>query len=198
MPRVFTCIALYQIILYNRDMSQKDFDVLDKVIGRVVDFPVKGVLFYDITGILRHPDAFKYCIDRMIEIYKGKNLDAVAAIESRGFIFAAPFAITMGLPLILVRKKGKLPGKTYTMKYSLEYGQAEIEVHTTDVQKGQNILLIDDLIATGGTLKASVELLAKGGARVPEVFGVIGLPFLNYGKRLEGINVTTLVNYQSE
>ena len=176
----------------------KDFEVLDKVIGRVPDFPKKGVLFYDITGVLRHPEAFRYTIERMVDLYKDKNIDAVAGIESRGFVFAAPFAQAMGIPLVLIRKKGKLPGKTYTCKYELEYGSAEIEVHTADISKGQNILLVDDLIATGGTLKAAVNLMEQGGAKTTDVFGVIGLPFLNYKKKLEGLNVTTLVNYQSE
>ncbi|MGN0728642.1 adenine phosphoribosyltransferase [Treponema sp.] len=176
----------------------KDFEVLDKVIGRVPDFPKKGILFYDITGILRHPEAFRYAIERMVEIYRDRNIDAVAGIESRGFVFAAPFAQAMGIPLILIRKKGKLPGKTYSCKYALEYGEAEIEVHTTDISKGQNILLVDDLIATGGTLKAAADLISQGGAKVTEVFGVIGLPFLNYKTALSDLNVTTLVNYQSE
>ncbi len=177
---------------------EKDFETLDKVVGRVPDFPKPGVLFYDITGVLRHPDAFKYCIDRMVEIYKDKKIDAVAGIESRGFIFAAPFAERMGIPLVLIRKKGKLPGKTYSCKYALEYGSAEIEVHVTDIQKGQNLLLVDDLIATGGTLAAAKNLVEQGGASVSDVFGVIGLPFLGYDKVLAPINVTTLVNYNSE
>ncbi len=176
----------------------KDFEVLDKVVGRVPDFPKKGVLFYDITGILRHPDAFKYSIDRMVELYKDKKIDAVAGIESRGFIFASPFAERMGIPLILIRKKGKLPGKTYSCKYSLEYATAEIEVHCTDISEGQNILLVDDLIATGGTLNAAKNLIEQGGAKVTDVFGVIGLPFLNYEKTLEPMCVTTLVNYNTE
>lgn len=176
----------------------KDFEVLDKVIGRVPDFPKPGVLFYDITGILRHPDAFRYSIDRMVEIYKDKKIDAVAGIESRGFIFGAAFAEKVGIPLILIRKKGKLPGKTYSCKYALEYGTAEIEVHCADVQKGQNILLVDDLIATGGTLAAAKNLVEQGGAVVTDVFGVIGLPFLNYEKVLSPLSVTTLVNYNSE
>lgn len=176
----------------------RDFDVLDKVVGRIPDFPKKGVLFYDITGILRHPDAFKYCIDRMAEIYRNKKIDAVAGIESRGFIFAAPFAERMGIPLILIRKKGKLPGKTYSCKYSLEYAEAEIEVHCADIQEGKRVLLVDDLIATGGTLRAARNLVEQGGASVSDVFGVIGLPFLNYASALDGIDVTTLINYNSE
>ena len=176
----------------------KDFETLDSVVGRIPDFPKPGVLFYDITGILRHPEAFKYCIDRMVEIYGSKKIDAVAGIESRGFIFAAPFAERLGIPLILIRKKGKLPGKTYSCEYALEYGSAEVEVHCADIQKGQNILLIDDLIATGGTLKAACNLVEQGGATVTDVFGIIGLPFLNYEKALSPLTVTTLVNYSSE
>ncbi len=176
----------------------KDFEVLDKVIGRVPDFPKPGVLFYDITGVLRHPDAFAYCIDRMVELFKDKKIDAVAGIESRGFIFAAPFAERMGIPLILIRKKGKLPGKTYGCKYDLEYGSAEVEVHVADIQQGQNILLVDDLIATGGTLRAAENLVEQGGASVVGVFGVIGLPFLGYEKALAPVQATTLVRYNSE
>ena len=176
----------------------KDFEVLDKVIGRVPDFPKPGVLFYDITGILRHPEAFSYTIDRMVELYKDKKIDAVAGIESRGFIFAAPFAQRMGIPLILIRKKGKLPGKTYNCKYALEYASAEIEVHVADITEGQNILLVDDLVATGGTLAAAKNLVEQGGARVSDVFGVIGLPFLNFDKVLKDVKVTTLVDYNSE
>ena len=180
------------------DFMNKDFEVLDKVIGRVPDFPKPGVLFYDITGILRHPEAFSYCIDRMTEIYAGKKIDAVAGIESRGFIFAAPFAQKMGIPLVLIRKKGKLPGKTYTCSYSLEYGTAEIEVHCADIQSGQNILLVDDLVATGGTLAAAKTLVEQGGGIVTDVFGVVGLPFLNFRKTLDPLNVTTLLDYDSE
>ena len=97
----------------------KDFEVLDKVIGRVPDFPKKGVLFYDITGVLRHPEAFRYTIERMVDLYKDKNIDAVAGIESRGFVFAAPFAQAMGIPLVLIRKKGKLPEKHIPANMSL-------------------------------------------------------------------------------
>lgn len=171
---------------------------LDSAIRKVEDFPKKGILFYDVTGIIVNPEAFKYCIDKMVELYKERKVDAVAAIESRGFIFAAPLADRLGIPLILIRKKGKLPGKTYSCKYSLEYGQAELEVQIDDVKSGQNILVIDDLIATGGTLKATEKVLSQGGANVVEFFGVIGLPFLNYNEILSPIPVTTLIDYDSE
>ncbi|MBR6583739.1 MAG: adenine phosphoribosyltransferase [Treponema sp.] len=172
--------------------------MLDKNIRRIPDFPKPGILFYDITSVLVNPEAFKYVIDQMVELYKNKKIDAVAGVESRGFIFAAPFAEKLGIPLILIRKKGKLPGDTYECSYSLEYGTATVEVHKADIKKGQNILVVDDLIATGGTLAAAKNLIEQGGAEVTDFFGVIGLPFLNYQKVLEPCTVTTLINYDSE
>jgi adenine phosphoribosyltransferase len=171
---------------------------LNDYIRKVPDFPKKGILFYDITSVLASPEAFRFCIDRMTEIYKDKSIDAVAAIEARGFLFASPYAYKAGIPVIPIRKKGKLPGVTLLKKYDLEYAQAEIEVHIADVPKGKRILLIDDLIATGGTLNAARSLLVEGGAIVPEIFGIVGLPFLNYRKILEPTPVTTLINYDSE
>ena len=171
---------------------------LDDYIRKVPDFPKKGVLFYDITGILACPESFLFCIDAMVDLYKSKKIDAVAAIEARGFLFAAPFACCMKIPLIPIRKKGKLPGVTLSKKYSLEYAEAEIEVHKADIPVGKNVLLMDDLIATGGTLNAARDLLNEGCANVPEIFGILGLPFLNYGKVLAPTPVTTLINYNHE
>ncbi|MCL2764891.1 MAG: adenine phosphoribosyltransferase [Treponema sp.] len=171
---------------------------LDDYIRKIPDFPKMGILFYDITSILASPVAFRYCIEKMSEIYKDKNIDAIAAIEARGFLFAAAFAFNMNIPIIPIRKKGKLPGVTLARKYALEYAQAEIEVHSADVPRGKRVLLTDDLIATGGTLNAARSLLSEGGAQVPEIFGIVGLPFLNYSKILDPTPVTTLINYQSE
>jgi adenine phosphoribosyltransferase len=171
---------------------------LDDHIRKIPDFPKKGILFYDITSILANPDAFQFCIETMVSLYKNKSIDAVAAIEARGFLFAAPFAASMKIPLILIRKKGKLPGITLSTKYDLEYARAEIEVHKEDVPAGKQILLLDDLIATGGTLKAARALLQAGGAVVPEFFGIVGLPFLNYEKILAPTPVTTLIQYHGE
>ena len=171
---------------------------LDDYIRKVPDFPKKGILFYDITSILASPVAFKYCIERMTEIYKDKQIDAIAAIEARGFLFAAPFAFNLNIPIIPIRKKGKLPGVTLSKKYDLEYAQAEIEVHSADVPKGKRVLLTDDLIATGGTLNAARSLLIEGGASVPEIFGILSLPFLGYKKVLDPTPVTTLIDYDSE
>ena len=171
---------------------------LDEYIRKVPDFPRKGIMFYDITSILASPAAYKYCIDQMVEIYQENRIDAVAAIEARGFLFASSFAYCMHIPLIPIRKKGKLPGVTLSKKYSLEYAQAEIEVHCADVPRGKRVLLTDDLIATGGTLNAARSLLVEGGAQVPDIFGIVGLPFLNYNKFLDPTPVTTLINYHGE
>jgi adenine phosphoribosyltransferase len=175
----------------------KEFD-LDACIRKVPDFPKKGVLFYDITSILTNPPAFRYCVDAMVEYYQNKGIGAVAAIEARGFLFAAPFAVRQGIPLILIRKKGKLPGKTLTKSYSLEYAQAEIELHREDVPQGSRILLTDDLIATGGTLRAARSILTEAGGVVTDIFGVLGLPFLNFRAALGDTPVHTLIEYDSE
>jgi adenine phosphoribosyltransferase len=171
---------------------------LDDAIRKVPDFPKKGILFYDITSVLTNPDAFRFCVDSMVRIYKREGLDAVAAIESRGFLFAAPLCDRLALPLILVRKKGKLPGKTRSKKYELEYGEAEIEIHEADIPEGGQVLIIDDLIATGGTVKAAADILVEGGAVPIGVFAVVGLPFLQYEKTLEGLPVKTLIEYFGE
>jgi adenine phosphoribosyltransferase len=173
-------------------------EALDRAIRRVPNFPKPGVLFYDITGALVSPGVFSYCVKSMAEICKKAQIDAVAGVEARGFVFASPIALKLNLPLILVRKKGKLPGKTLSQKYALEYGMAEIEVHAADVKSGQRIMLIDDLIATGGTLKAARTLIEEAGGSVAGFLGVIGLPFLAYEEQLKPTPVFTLINYDSE
>jgi adenine phosphoribosyltransferase len=174
-----------------------EFD-LDKYVRKIVGFPKADVLFYDITGILTAPVAFRYCIDKMKEIYAGGGFDVVATLESRGFLFGAPYALEQGLPLVLIRKKGKLPGKTISRSYALEYGTGEIELQVDDVPNGARVLLVDDLVATGGSLVAAKALLTDAGARVRDVFCVIGLPFLRYEEALAGTKVTTLLNYTTQ
>ncbi|MHC1693268.1 MAG: adenine phosphoribosyltransferase [Sphaerochaetaceae bacterium] len=171
---------------------------LDSVIRKIPDFPKKGILYYDITGILTDAKAFGYCIDTMCDFYTGKNVEAVACVEARGFVFAAPFAYKMGIPLILVRKKGKLPGKTREKHFQLEYGQDVVAIHESDVHTGQRVLIVDDLIATGGTVKAAASLIAEMGASVVGVFGVIGLPFLDFKTQLADYEVKTLIDYLGE
>ncbi|MGI5058175.1 adenine phosphoribosyltransferase [Treponema pectinovorum] len=175
-----------------------DTQLLDNAIRRVNDFPKPGILFYDITSLLTCPKAFGAVIEEMYLRYKDAGFDAVAAIESRGFIFGAPLAERLGIPLVLIRKKGKLPGEVYSQSYALEYGSAELEVHKADVKKGDRFIIVDDLIATGGTVDATRKLLEKAGAKASEVFGVIGLPQLNYQKVLSPMKITTLINYDGK
>ena len=173
----------------------KDLEILDSSIRRVPDFPKKGILFYDVTGIFINPEAFKICIDRMVSLYRNKKIDGIAAVEARGFLLGAPLAARLELPLMLIRKKGKLPAETYTEKYDLEYGTAEIEAHKSDIQRGKNYLVVDDLIATGGTLAAARSLIAQGGGTVSDFFGVVGLKEFDYENVLAPSCVTTLINY---
>jgi len=171
---------------------------LDKAIRKVPGFPKPGVLFYDITSILTEPGALRLCVDRAADRAREARADGIAAIESRGFLFASPAAYVTGLPLILIRKKGKLPGPTLRARFSLEYGEDEIEVHRSDVRPGTRLLVIDALIAPGGTLKAACGLLGQAGAEVAGIFAVVGLPFLDYARTLNGYRVDTLIQYHSE
>ena len=171
---------------------------LDRAIRKVPGFPKPGVLFYDITGILADPAVFAYCVERITQEAAALRADGIAAIESRGFLFAAPAAFSLRLPLVLIRKKGKLPGPTYRARFALEYGEDEIEVQRDDLRRGSRILLVDDLIATGGTLKAACGLLEAAGAVVAGIFAVVGLPFLHYDRVLADYPVLTLIQYQGE
>jgi adenine phosphoribosyltransferase len=172
--------------------------LLDKSIRRIPDFPKPGILFYDITGVLMASEAFSYCVEELCELVKKSGADAIAAIEARGFLFTAPIADRLGLPLILVRKKGKLPGKTFSCSYALEYGSAQIEVQISDVAPGYKVLIVDDLIATGGTLKAARSIIELGNAQVIGYLGVVGLPAFKYAEKLAPLPVMTLINYDGE
>lgn len=171
---------------------------LDSAIRKVKDFPKEGILFYDITGILAKPDAFNYCIDSFYELYKNKDIDGIVCLEARGFIFASPLAAKMNVPLILARKKGKLPGKTYEKEFALEYGVDTISIQHVDIKKGDKILIIDDLLATGGTIDAARAIIEDNGAIVEAIGGVIGLPFLGYEKVLEKYPIDVLITYDGE
>ena len=171
---------------------------LDKAIRKVPDFPKPGILFYDVTSIFVNPEAFQHVLDKMDELYKDTEIDGVIAIESRGFLVAAPFAAKRSIPLVLARKGGKLPGDTVAKSYSLEYGEATLEIHKSDLTPEKKWLIVDDLIATGGTLEAVAHMVEKQGAKVAGIFSIIGLPFLNYMKKIEKYKPKTLIDYQGE
>jgi adenine phosphoribosyltransferase len=148
---------------------------LKKHIRSIQDYPKKGILFRDITTLIKNPEAFKYTNDKIIEIAKKIDFDKVSAIESRGFIFAAAVSYALNKPFILLRKKNKLPSETHSVDFKLEYGEATIEVHKDSISKNEKILVIDDLIATGGTAEAAAKLIEISGGTVASFIFVINL-----------------------
>ena len=172
-------------------------DLKDKI-RNVPDFPKKGIVFRDITTLLSDGDAFKYSVDRMTEQYKGKEIDLVLGAEARGFIFGALLAYNLGTGFIPVRKPGKLPYKTCQTSYDLEYGQNVLQMHIDAVKKGDRVLIVDDLVATGGTAKAKADLVEKMGGEVVGLCFLIELEFLNPRKLLEGYDIFSLIKYDSE
>ena len=165
-------------------------------IRNVPDFPIHGVQFKDITSLLLDPGVFEETVERMVESAQRANPDCLAAIDSRGFIFAAPMATRMGLPLILLRKAGKLPGATLSYEYSLEYGQAALEVHAEDVPQGARVLIIDDLVATGGSLIAAAKLIEKAGGNAAGIGVVIELIGLGGREALADYDLFSLVTFE--
>ncbi len=168
---------------------------LTKYIRDIPDFPKPGILFKDITPLLADPDAFQDAIDRMTAYYLGRPVDAVAAVEARGFLFAAPLALTLRKPLVPLRKPGKLPFLTHSLRYDLEYGSAELHVHTDAVAKGAHVLLVDDLLATGGTMQAGCQLVEKAGGKVVGCTFLVELTFLGGAEKLKPHEVFSLIRY---
>ena len=169
---------------------------LSEHIRNVPDFPVAGVQFKDITSLLLVPQAFDATIDRMVERAGEMRLDCLAAVDSRGFLFAAPMATRMGLPLVLIRKAGKLPGATLEVEYSLEYGENKLQIHAADVAPGSRVLIIDDLVATGGSLQAAAGLIEKAGG-ITAGFGVV-IELIGLGGRqaLADYDLFSLVTFE--
>ena len=158
---------------------------LDKAIREVPNFPKQGINFKDITTLLLNPELSTEIVDAFIERLKGKQIDAIVGVESRGFLFGFLLANKMGIPFVPIRKVGKLPGETLRFKYDLEYGSAEMEVHKSDIQKGWNVVVHDDLLATGGTACAASELIQQLGAKVAAFAFVISLDYLKGNEKLE-------------
>lgn len=168
---------------------------LGKYIRDVPDFPKPGILFKDITPLLAEPQAFREAVRQLEERCRGRSVDAIAAAEARGFLFAAPLALLLEKPLIPLRKPGKLPYQTHALAYDLEYGRAELQVHIDGVAAGANVLLIDDLLATGGTMEASCRLIEKAGGRVAACAFLIELAFLKGRDKLKPHEVVSLIQY---
>jgi adenine phosphoribosyltransferase len=168
---------------------------IERAIRNVPDFPKPGIQFKDITPVLADPKLFSGCIDLLIDGFKPGQVDAVVGIDARGFIFASAAAIRLQAGFVPVRKKGKLPFKTHEQDYALEYGTASIAMHVDALKPGARVLLIDDLLATGGTAAAATALVGKLGAQILEISFLIELKFLNGRDRLKGHKVRSLVVY---
>lgn len=168
-------------------------DLKDHIRG-IPDFPKPGILFYDISTLLRHADAWQVAMGRMASTVRRHHPDIIAGIESRGFLIAAPLALKLGCGFIMLRKKGKLPGATIPLDYALEYGTDRIEIQADAVHPGQRVVVVDDLLATGGTMAAGIELLRKVGAEVPAAVALIELTFLKGRSKLD-VPFESLVAY---
>jgi adenine phosphoribosyltransferase len=168
---------------------------LANYIRDIPDFPKPGILFKDITPLLAEPKAFRHAIHLMHEQYKDRRVDAVAAAEARGFLFAAPLAVLLEKPLIPLRKPGKLPYRTHALQYDLEYGSAELQVHIDGIASAARVLLIDDLLATGGTMHAGCRLVEKAGGQVAGCAFLVELTFLNGREKLRPHEVFSLIKY---
>ena len=170
---------------------------LKKYIRSIPDYPKKGILFRDITTLIKNPEAFRFVNNKIIEIAKKIEFDKVSAIESRGFVFASTLAFTLNKPLILLRKKDKLPAETHSIDFKLEYGEATIEVHKDSINNGDKVLVIDDLIATGGTAEAAAKLIKVSGGKVAGFIFVINLFDLPGNKLLldQGYKTESLIEF---
>lgn len=171
---------------------------LEDYVRTIPDFPEPGIMFRDVTSVLQDAEGFKLAIDSLLKLLDGVDFDIIAGAESRGFIFGAPLAYALNKPFVLVRKKGKLPCETVSMAYELEYGSAEIEMHSDSIKPGQKVVLVDDLIATGGTIEASAKLVEKLGGEVVKIIFLMELAGLNGRQRLSKYDVEAVLTYEGK
>jgi adenine phosphoribosyltransferase len=181
-------------------MTEQQLAQLKSAIKAIPDYPVEGVLFRDVTSLLENAEAFALTIDLLAQKYKDQGFTKVVGTEARGFIFGAPLALALGVGFIPVRKPGKLPRQTFAQAYQLEYGEDVLEIHRDALSVDDKVLIIDDLLATGGTIEATTKLIRRIGAEVKDAGFVISLPDLGGEKRLAAIGLTTssLVQYAGE
>ena len=171
---------------------------IEEYVRSIPDFPEPGIIFRDITSVLQDADGLQLAIDSMMKLLDGVDYDVVAGTESRGFIFGVPIAYEMHKPFIPVRKKGKLPCETISQSYDLEYGQATIEMHKDSIKPGQKVVLVDDLIATGGTMEAAIKLVEQLGGEVVKVIFLMELAGLKGRERLKGYDVASVITYEGK
>jgi adenine phosphoribosyltransferase len=171
---------------------------LKDYVTTIPNFPKEGIMFRDVTSVIQDKDGFKMAIDSMMDNVKDIDFDVVIGLESRGFIFGAPIAYNLGKPFVLVRKKGKLPCETIEESYDLEYGSATVEIHTDSIKEGDRVLIVDDLIATGGTCEAAIKLAERLGGKVVALDFLIELEGLNGRERLKGYEVRSSIKYEGK
>jgi len=169
---------------------------IKKAIRTIPHFPKKGVMFRDITTLLKDPKAFRHTIKKLASLYTDRDIDVVVGTESRGFIIGAPLALELGVGFVPVRKPGKLPAKTVKKEYETEYSTDAVEIHEDAIEKGQKVLVVDDLVATGGTIKATIDLVEQLGGKVAGVAFVVELPDLKGRELLKGYDVVSLVTFE--
>jgi adenine phosphoribosyltransferase len=169
---------------------------LEEYVTSIPDFPEKGIIFRDVTSILQDADGLQLAIDSLQNMLDGVDFDVIAGTESRGFIFGVPVAYNLHKPFVPVRKKGKLPRATVSQKYDLEYGTAEIEMHTDAIKPGDRVVLVDDLIATGGTIEAAAKLVEQLGGKVVKMIFIMELAGLKGRERLKGYDVDSAIIYK--
>ena len=169
-------------------------------IRTVKDYPIDGIMFRDITTLFKDPDGLHEAIDLFLDRYKDLKIDKIVAIESRGFLIGAPLAYLLNVGLVLIRKPGKLPAKTYKQEYTLEYGVDQIEIHLDSIEEGERVLIVDDLIATGGTIEAAIKLVQMMKAEIIECCFIIDLPDIGGSKKLKsmGQNVFSLCEFEGD
>jgi adenine phosphoribosyltransferase len=171
---------------------------LKKYIRSIRDFPIKGIMFRDITTLLKDPEAVKETLRQLLDFTKGKNIDKVVGIESRGFIFGAMLANELKAGFVPIRKPGKLPAERESQTYQLEYGLDKIEIHRDAISEGDKVLIHDDLLATGGTAEAACKLVEKLGGKVEQLSFIVELSFLSGREKLRNYNVNSLIIYEDE
>ena len=171
---------------------------LEDYVLTIPDFPQKGIMFRDITSLVQDPDGLQDAVDGLIKALEGVDFDVVLGLESRGFIFGTAIAYAMHKGFVPVRKKGKLPRETVSAKYDLEYGQAEIEIHKDAIKPGEKVVIVDDLIATGGTMKAAAELVEELGGEVVKIIFLMELAGLKGRERLAGYDVASVIRYEGK
>lgn len=171
---------------------------IEDYVRSIPDFPEPGIIFRDVTSVLQDPDGLKLAIDSMMKLLEGVDFDVIVGAESRGFIFGAPLAYQLHKPFVLVRKKGKLPGATIERSYDLEYGSATLEMHCDSIKPGQKVIVVDDLIATGGTIEATAALIEELGGEVVKLIFLMELAGLKGRERLSKYDIGAVITYEGK